>query len=242
MEMKERIITKVLTKMGIAVVATAGLIFLVILLFNTSSKALKEIATGFSSGKVINDFHDYILKIEGSNRLQVASLKSFDSFSKSDSKNIFWDLIKLPDVVVEFQAPVEYTYFIDMTKKWEFRWKEKEQVVVAISPPLEPGTPAVDVSNMKIIVREGSFLRDANEVKEKLKNEMTGRLLQVAAEKIPLIRETARTEAKKFLQNWFMNFYFKNSKVKPKDLIVYFSNEGTTVEGSNSTELEKVTN
>ena len=240
--MKERIITKVLTKIGVAAVATVGLIFLVILLFNTSSKALKEIAAGFSSGKVINDFHDYILKIEGSNRLQVASLKSFDSFSKSDSKNIFWDLIKLPDVVVEFQAPIEYTYFIDMTKKWEFRWKEKEQVVVAVSPPLEPGTPAVDVSNMKIIVREGSFLRDADEVKEKLKNEMTGRLLQVAAEKIPSIRETARTEAKKFLQDWFMNFYFKNSEVKPKNLIVYFSDEDATVERSNSTELEKVIN
>jgi hypothetical protein len=62
-------------------------------------------------------------------------------------------------------------------------------------------------------------------VKEKLRSELSSKLKYVADEKIPLIRETARKETMHFIKNWFINYYFKDSEFKPKNLVIYFSDE-----------------
>ncbi len=239
MKVVESVLTKLLTKIGITFVLVIGIVAIAIYLINYSGEALKNIAQSFSSGKVVNEFYDYITKIEGMNRLQVASLHSVDTFSKSDSKKIIWDLIDLPDVVIEIRVPVEYTYFVDLKKKWEFKWEENEQSIIAISPRIECGTPAADISKMKIIEREGSFLRDVESVREKLQSEMSMNLVSVAPKKIPFILEAARSEIKVFLNNWFFSHYFKDSKIKPKEIIVFFENENISKETKTSLEIKE---
>ncbi|MFH1197967.1 MAG: DUF4230 domain-containing protein [bacterium] len=234
-----RIISTVLIKVGVSAVVMAGVVYLVIYLLNMSSKAITDISENFNTGNVVNEFQSYVTKMEGSNLLQVASVKSLDKFSKTDSQSILWDLISLPDVVVELQIPVEYTYFIDLKEKWVFRWEEVDKSIIVIAPPIQCGAPAVDVSKMEITEKEGSFLRDVEEVKEKLRSELTERLKYIAVEKISLIRETAREETKHFVNNWFVKFYFKDSEFKPEKIVIYFSGETLPPESNGTIKLER---
>lgn len=232
-------IKSILLKMGIVTILVIGGIYVIVYFLNLSSRSILEITKNFSSGVVENEFHSYILKVEGLNRLQVASLKSTDTFSKKDSKSILWDLVVLPDVVVELKAPVEYTYFIDLKEKWEFKWEAKDSSILVIAPLIQSGTPAVDVSKMEIFEKRGSFFRDVDEVKEKLRSELSSKLKYVADEKIPLISETARIETMHFIKNWFINYYFNDSEFKPKNLVVYFSDEDIPLGTSDLIKLKK---
>ena len=64
---------KVIAKIGIAIIVVVGLIYLIILGLETANQSLKNIAEGFNSGKVVSEFHDFITRIEGNNRLVVAT-------------------------------------------------------------------------------------------------------------------------------------------------------------------------
>lgn len=218
------------------------LIYIVFSIINFSGNTLQKISEGFSSGKVVDEFQSYITQIQGSNRLQVASVNSIDVFSKKDSKSILWDLISLPDVVVEIKAPVEYMYFIDLNGKWNFFWNEKDTSIIIIAPQIKAGTPALDVSKMEIIVKQGSFLRNVEEIKNNLRLELSDKLKFTANEKISVIRETARTEIKNFLLNWFIKYYFKDSKLIPKNIFVYFPGETVPSRLLEFNNLEKINN
>ncbi len=234
-----RFFTAIIAKIIVIVIFFIALIYLLIYLLNVFSQNFSEISENFNSGKVVNDFRSYITKLEGTNRLQVASIESIDRFSKKDSQSILWNLISLPDVVVELQAPVEYTFFIDLKKQWEFRWEEIDTSIVVIAPALEIGTPAVDVSGMEINEKESSFLRDEDEVKEKLRLELSEKLKYSASDKIPLIREIARKEVRNFIGDWFVRFYFRNLEFSPEKISVYFSNETIPVKRKKMLRIEK---
>ena len=209
---------------GLILIASL-LIYIIIYIIDFSENTLHKISEGFASGKVVDEFHSYITQIKGSNRLQVASVNSIEVFSKKDSKSILWDLISLPDVVVEIIAPVEYTYFIDLNEKWNFLWEENDTSIIIVAPQIKAGTPAIDVSKMEIIEKQGSFLRNVEEIKNNLRLELSDKLKFTANEKISVIRETARSEIKNFLLNWFIKYYFKDSKLIPKNIFVYFPSE-----------------
>lgn len=140
--------------------------------------------------------------------------------------------------LIELKAPVEYTYFIDLKEKWEFRWEEKDSSILIIAPAIQSGTPAVDVSKIEIYERKESFLRDVFAVKEKLRSELSNKLKYVAVEKISFIRETARKETKRFMYKWFLKYYFKDSEFKPDKIFVYFSGESISSESINTIEFE----
>lgn len=216
---------KLLIQLGVTALLIAGLVFLIIYYVNSSGDVLKTVAESFKSGKVVTEFHDYITRIEGSNRLQVATLHSVDTFTKKDSRSIFWDLVKFPDVVVEFKAPIEYTYFISLKGDWSFSWDENAKGITVIAPQIEPGTPAIDISKMEIYEKQGSIFRDSEKVKQQLKSELSGKLTWAANEKIPLIRETARKQISEFIQEWFIRYYFKDSAIKPERIDILFPGE-----------------
>lgn len=220
---------KFLKAFPIKAVIILAILYLVILIgvaiVKVTTDTLYNISTGFSSGKVLDEFKMYVAKFEGSNKLQVASIKSVDKFSKKDSQSILWKLISLPDVIIEIQTPVEYTYYLDLKGKWEFNWNDNDSSITITAPAIECGTPAVDISNLEIIEKKSSILRDNEKVKEKLKSELTEKLAKIAESKIILIKEIARTEAKSFLTAWFVNSYFKENKFNPKKIDLYFADE-----------------
>jgi hypothetical protein len=206
----KKIIWALILKLVLISILFLILIYAGIQLLNYSQKTVDQIAGNFNSEKVEDEFYSYVEKIKGSNKLQVASIKSIDKFSRKDSKSILWNLISLPDIVVEIHVPVEYNYFINLKDKWEFSWDESDSTIYVIVPKINFSRPAIDISKMEIIEKESSILRDIEKVKEDLRRELTEKLDIVAEKKIPLIREVARKEVKQFLVTWFNNSNFKN--------------------------------
>jgi len=190
-----------------------------------TGEMLTKIASAFKTGTVTIEFHDYVTKVSGVNYLQIANLKSVDTFTRTDSTAIFWNLIGLPDVTVEIQAPVEYTFYLDLNDKWDFIWNPELQSVFIVAPSIKCNTPAVDIANLKMMVKDGSIFRDASIAMEKLKREMPELARTVASEKILMIREIARRETRNFAENWIVKIMFKDSVIKPHVQEVYFVDE-----------------
>lgn len=219
------ILSSFLIKFFLIILSIVFIIFLFNYVVNFSGNKISKISEDFSSNQVVNQFNSYINKLEGTNKLQIASIKSRDIFSKKDSKSILWNLISLPDVVVEVNAPVEYNYLIDLKKEWNFSFQKKDTSIIVKAPVIEYNKPAIDVSKMEIIVRKGSILRNVDEIKDQLRKELSAKLIHSAENKIPIIRETARIEIENFLRSWFLHSYFKNSDFKPGKIIVKFEDE-----------------
>jgi hypothetical protein len=233
-----RMWARVLTKIGIAAVIMFGLIFLVVYLIEKSGKTIKELSESFETGKIETEFRDYVTEVKGLHRLQVASLKTVDIFTKVDSKSILWNLIDLPDVKVEIKLPVEYTYYLDLNDKWDFQIDDSNSTIKVYAPLIKPGTPAVDISGMNVTVQEGSILRDTDEVKEKLISELTERLQNLSFKKIEWIREAARKETIAFVNNWFVQIYFKGLEAKPKLDSLFFADEVTIIPATDSLRIK----
>lgn len=214
-----------LNKIILIIISTIVLILVIIVLFNTTKSNIEKISDEFLKGTVLNEFNSYVTILEGSNKLQVASIKTIDKFTKKDSKSILWDIIALPDVVVEVQVPVEYVFYIDLKKKWQFQFEKSDTSIFIIAPPIEYGTPALDISKMEIIVKKGSIFRDVEEIKENLRKELTEKLMKSADQKIPSVINIAKTETRNFFLTWFLKYYFKDVSLKPEKVIIEYANE-----------------
>jgi hypothetical protein len=187
--------------------------------------ALARIAAAFRTGSVTLEFRDYVTRVSGMNRLQVAALQSVDTFTRTDSTAIFWDTVGLPDVEVQIQAPVEYTFYLDLDEPWDFSWDERTQSIVVAAPRIRAGTPAVDISGMTTTVVRGSFIRDEAKATAKLREVMPELARRQAAAKIPIIREIARTQVRRFVEGWFVQVKFKDAAVRPHLQEVLFADE-----------------
>jgi hypothetical protein len=201
------------------------LIYVGIQFLKFSQKFINNFSEGFNSEKVVNEFYSYVESIEGSNKLHVASIKSVDRFSKKDSQSILWNLISLPDVVIELHVPVEYNYYVDLKGKWEFSWEESDSTIYVIAPEINYFPPAVNISQMEIFEKESSIIRDSERVKENLRKELTDKLDIVAKNKIILIREIARMEVSQFLITWFPKSNIKNIDSENLKLKLIFNDE-----------------
>ncbi|NLI48745.1 MAG: hypothetical protein GX414_16710 [Acidobacteria bacterium] len=187
--------------------------------------ALERIAAAFRTGAVTVEFRDYVTRTRGTNHLQVASLQSVDTFTRTDSTAIFWDSLRLPDITVELQTPVEYIYYLDLDGPWRFQWEDDRQAVRVDAPGLGWNTPAVDLARLRIRVVDGSLLRDEADAVDRLKRQMPELLHQTARSKLTLVRELARRETRRFVENWFIAVRFQDAAVKPHVSEVYFADE-----------------
>jgi len=163
---------------------------------------LREVAAAFRTGTVTTTFRGYATQVSGTTRLQFAELRQEESFERRDSEAVLWGTLSLPDVVVEAQAPVSYTYFLDLDKEWRFRLEGREVLVVV--PPVEWNRPAVDVSALRFEVREGSVLRDEQVALDRLRSELTPLLDWRARQHVPLVREAGRRKVEAFVETWLV--------------------------------------
>ena len=76
-------------------------------------------------------FISYAAEISGSSYLQFASLKEIEVFERTDSATVLWGQMALPDVVVRAEAPVEYTYYLDLDEEWKLLIEEQNILVQA---------------------------------------------------------------------------------------------------------------
>lgn len=163
---------------------------------------LREVAAAFRTGTVSTSFRGDATSVVGATRLQFAELRQLEVFERRDSAAVLWGALALPDVVVEARVPVTYTYFLDLDKPWQFRLEEG--VVHVLAPGVEWNRPAADVSALRLSVREGSVLRDEQQVLDRLRGELTPLLDRRARQHVALVRETGRRKVEAFVETWLV--------------------------------------
>ena len=159
-----------------------------------------SVAAAFLQGTVREEFLSHATALTGTSRFQFATLHQGEIFQREESGSAAWGLIPLPKVVVQAQAPVEYSYYLDFKEPWEFR-KEGQSITV-LAPPISANTPAVNVSALKFYTLEGSVWRDEGAVRERLRETLTVSLKRRARENAKLVREIGRQRLAEFVKTW----------------------------------------
>lgn len=166
---------------------------------------VRELARAFNQGTVTRRFLSYATTVEGTQRLQVATLQQTEVFGLEDRASTLWGALELPAVAVRATAPVETTYFVDLTDAWELSLEDHRVLVQA--PTLRFNKPGIDASEIRYEVRQGSLIRDEKEILRRLKRELTGRSAIRARKNLPLVRDTARRQVEAFVRSWLLTTF-----------------------------------
>jgi hypothetical protein len=160
------------------------------------------VARAFRQGTVREEFLSHATQLTGTSRLQFATLQQGETFMRQETDSIAWGLIPLPKVVVQAQAPVEYTYYLDLQAPWEFRQEGK--TITVLAPPISENTPALDVSALTFFTLEGSVWRDEGAVRDRLRESLTPTLRKRAGVNTNLVREIGRQKVAEFVEQWLV--------------------------------------
>jgi hypothetical protein len=166
---------------------------------------LRSVAAAFQTGTITTTFVSYAAEMSGSQKLQFATLKEMEVFERTDRAQVLWGQLELPEVVVRAEAPVEYTYYLDLEEKWDFLLQEKTVWVKA--PPIRFNTPAIDVSKLRYEIKTGSVFRDEALALENLKRGLGELARARAAENVGLVRELGRRQTAEFVRTWLLSRY-----------------------------------
>jgi hypothetical protein len=183
-----------------------------------SGEALATVAGAFRQGTIRTSFVSYATTITNSTRLQFATLKQMEMFTRSEEPSTAFGYVPLPDVVVEARAPVEYTYYLDLNARWDFQLRDG--ILEVHAPAIRANKPAVDVSALNYEVKRGRF--KTAEAVENLKSSISSLVVLRAKENIPLVRETGRRETEQFVEKWLARSFTDGKQYPVK---VYFPGE-----------------
>jgi hypothetical protein len=188
---------------------------------------VSELVRAFRTGTVSRRWATYTTRLEGTNYLQVATLKQAQVFEMEDRAAVLWGTVELPPVVVRATAPVDYTYFVDLEGQWVFELDERQRRIRVLAPPLRFNKPAIDVSRLRWQVVRGSLLRDEQLVAAQLRREMSGRAAIQAKSNLPLVRPTARQQVEVFVRNWLLQSF--DEEARGYDVEVRFADEPAVI-------------
>jgi len=161
---------------------------------------LLDLAAAFHQGRVETAFASYATSLAASSRLQVATLRQVEVFTRTESSSVLWGKLQLPDVVVQARVPVEYVYYLDLDGAWRFELSGRRLTVHV--PPLEFNSPALDVSRLEYDIRASSILRDEDAAIAALQAGLTELARRRARELREISRETARHQTERFVADW----------------------------------------
>jgi hypothetical protein len=176
-----------------------------------AGQVVERVAAAFKQGTITTRFTSHATTLTNTLRLEVAGLKQVEIFSRKQETSTAFGLIPLPDVVVEARAPVEYTYYLDLQAAWKFDVRDK--IVRVTAPPIRFNKPSVDASGIEYEVRKGMFKTD--EALIALKRSITSLADARASENVSLVRENARRQAGKFVEQWLARTFLDG-----KDFVV----------------------
>ena len=169
---------------------------------DAASRAAEAIAGAFRKGTLTTEFTTYASSIEGTQRLQVASLDTDERITRRDQASVLWGQLELPEVVVEASLPVTYSYYLDLDKPWSLHWDEATRELTVHTPELEWTRPAVDISAMRLDATASHPLRDEQAAVERLRAAITPWLEEQAGRHRNLVEATAREEVAKWVRSW----------------------------------------
>jgi len=193
---------------------------------------LVAIAEAFKTGKVDIIYTSHVTKVYPTLRLQVAEAKSRERFKRKDSKAYFWNSIPTPDVEVEINIPVTYTYYVELGG-WHYSLTSDKKDIIVCVPRLKSNEPAPDISAMETTVRGSIFRFDEKDIEEKLKAGITEELKKTAQDNIEnlSIHELARVKAEEmaegFLRSWIEKDYDINFDDFNFKIVIIFNDESS---------------
>jgi len=196
----------VVTVLGLACLALVAYVF-------QSTRSLpgdvldsgRSLIESFRSGTVTTRFISYAAEMSGSNYLQFANLKQMEVFERTDSATVMWGQLALPDIVVRAEAPVQYTYYLDLDERWELLIED--QTVLVQAPEIRWNQPAIDVSQLRYDIADRSVLRDEEKALENLRRGLSELSKMRAKENVALVRELGRKKTQEFIRNWLLASY-----------------------------------
>jgi hypothetical protein len=172
------------------------------------ARDVRSVAAAFRSGTITTTFTSHAVEMSGSHYLQFATLKEMEVFERTDSVALLWGQLALPDVVVRAEAPVEYTYYLDLDERWEFVLSDAAtRAVLVRAPEIRFNTPAIDASRIRYEVKDGSILRDEAAAVENLKRGITDLARERARENRAIVRELGRKKTEDFIRSWLLSSY-----------------------------------
>jgi hypothetical protein len=161
---------------------------------------LQKVAAAFKQGTLTTTFTSYATSISGNQYFQFATLNQTETFTRKDESTVAFGYIPLPDVIVQATAPVTYTYYLDLTERWDFRLDHG--VIYVTAPDIKFNKPAVDASRITYEVKKNSMIRNTTDAMENLKRSITSLSYQKARTNVELVREKGRQQTEAFVQNW----------------------------------------
>src|SRR5262245_41696203 len=173
-----------------------------------AGSALATVAAAFNRGTITTTLVGYGTTISNHQYLQFATISQREKFERAQQSTTAFGYVPLPEVVVVAEAPVTYTYYLDLNERWEL--VRKESAIHVFTPPIRANKPAVDVSAISYEVKKGYFKSD--EALENLKRSVTSLATLRAKENIQLARQTGRDEVTKFVENWLARSFADGSR------------------------------
>jgi hypothetical protein len=165
--------------------------------------SLKRLVQAINTQTIKTDYASTGTTLARTQYLQVGRINQIELFERRDSAKRLG--VPMPDLIVSARAPIEYTYYLDLTGNWEFAFDGKRVQVIA--PAIQFNKPAVDASAISYKVEEDSFLRNSAAAIDALKRSITRESEVRAKENIQLVRETARRGAEQFVSNFVVHMY-----------------------------------
>lgn len=166
---------------------------------------LRSVAAAFKTGTITTTFVSYATEVSGGQKLQFATLREMEVFERTDRAQVLWGQLELPEVVVRAEAPVEYTYYLDLEERWDLVLEGETVRVTA--PPIRFNTPAIDVSRLRYDIKTGSVFRDEALALDNLRRGLGQLALERAATNITLVRDLGRRETTEFVRTWLLSSY-----------------------------------
>src|SRR5215470_18457294 len=171
-----------------------------------AADAAATVAERFKTGRITTTFTASLPRLEpGGSKLEVAAYEATETFTRSDERAIFFDLVPLGTTISEIRVPVTYRYHVRLDDAWHL--DVHESVCLVRAPQLRPTVPpAIHTDGMEKRSEEGWLRFDGAEQMAALERGLTPTLSARAAspQNLALVRETARRRVAEFVRDWLL--------------------------------------
>lgn len=171
-----------------------------------AGQAVGAIAERFRSGRITTTFTAALPRLhDEGNLLELAAFEATETFTRSDSRAVFFDLIPLGTTVSEIRVPVTYRYHVRLDDPWQL--DVRGQACTVRAPRLRPTLPpALHTDRLEKRVQSGWLRFDAREQLDALERSLTPTVSGRAADPvtIALVRERCRRQVAEFVRAWLL--------------------------------------
>jgi hypothetical protein len=137
--------------------------------------------------------------------LELARVEAEESFTRSDSRSFFGNMVYLGTTISEIRVPVVFRYHLKLSDEWQIVIEDQEVRVLA--PMLRPSLPpAIRTDGMEKKSDSGWLRFNAAENLAQLEKGLTPQMERRAGDKrhLDLAREASRKSVEQFVRKWVL--------------------------------------